>query len=132
MAKRFIDVNLKDKTIAEKRYDLAEMEKGHTIYEVVDCLVKLSSYESDRYFGEVYIDDEYKKILVSKNKDVAFIDDELVTMENLIKLITGESEEVVLARLFDLDMDDFAWYVVYENGTIAIKESDGRWYTYAK
>lgn len=132
MDRRYIDVDLSDSSIVMKEVDINEMEQGHKIYEVADSLIRLKKESGDRYKGRFYFNDEEKEISVSKMSEFAYVDNEPVNIARLIEMVTGEKEEGVLIRLFDLKRDDYVWYVMYENGVIAMKDNKGRWYTYVK
>lgn len=132
MDRRYIDVDLSDSSIVMKEVDINEMEQGHKIYEVADSLIRLKSESGDRYKGRFYFGEEEKEISVSKMSEFAYVDNEPVNIARLIEMVTGEKEEDVLIRLFDLKRDDYVWYVMYKNGVIAMKDSEGRWYTYVK
>lgn len=132
MDKKYIEVDLSDSSIVTKQVDISEMEHGHTIYEVADSLIRMRKEYGDTYKGRFFFEGEEKEIVVSKTGEYAYVDNEPIEISRLIKMVTDENEEDVLIRLFDLKRDDYVWYIMYDNGVIAMKDNKGRWYTYAK
>lgn len=129
MEKKEIKVDLNSPDIVSYRIDPVALAESLSALEVLDRFMRFQNTGIQIYEGAFTKHGQENKVRINIDNNTISLNDERVTLIDVIEFMTERDFVDVMRDAFGPKIVKFAWWLMFKDGTIAIKDGE-KWYTF--
>ncbi|GEM_PF-4832354 len=131
MEKKEIKVDLNSPDIVSYKIDPVALAESLSALETLDRFMRFQNTDSQIYEGVFTKHGQENKVKINIDNNTISLNDERVELIDVIEFMTEEDFVDVIRDVFGPKVEKFSCWLMFKDGTIAIKEGD-KWFTFSK